>query len=91
MSDDWHRPCIKLHLHLLCISFYLLFHCSQTLNFGALLVLINCDHRCSFVNFEQNFPFQILKRAIESYPTLDEGKLKSELGVIYKRREFRQC
>ena len=44
-----------------------------------------------FAAFEQNFPYHVLKKTVESYPILDEGKLKTELGVIYCRKEIRQC
>ncbi|KAJ8025702.1 Zinc finger MYM-type protein 1 [Holothuria leucospilota] len=45
----------------------------------------------SFEKYNQAFPSQILKSTAESYPMLDESKLRSELSVIYSRCEFRQC
>ncbi len=66
-------------------------NCATRFQFAGHLVAANLFDSGSFAAFEQNFPLQTLKKAVESYPMLDEGKLKSELGVIYCRKEFRQC
>eukprot|EP00795_Rhopilema_esculentum_P005495 gene5495-673_t len=80
------KSCI---LHEVCdiiISF-----CCTRFHFTGHLIAANLLDSGSFAKFEKNFPCQILTQTVESYPILDEGKLKSELGVIYSRMEFREC
>ena len=69
----------------------LISNCATRFQFAGHLVAANLFDSESFAAFEQNFPCHILKMTVESYPILDEGKLKTELGVIYCRKEFRQC
>ena len=65
-------------------------NCATRFQFASHLVAANLFDSESFAAFEQNLPCHILKKTVESYPILDEGKLKTELGVIYCRKEFRQ-
>lgn len=56
--------------------------CSSRFQFSGHLVAANLLDSGSFATFEQSFPCQILENTVESYPMLDEGKLKSKLAVI---------
>eukprot|EP00795_Rhopilema_esculentum_P007342 gene7342-13074_t len=79
------KSCI---LHEVCdiiISF-----CCTRFHFTGHLIAANLLDSGSFAKFKKNFPCQILTQTVESYPIL-EGKLKSELGVIYSRMEFKEC
>ena len=66
-------------------------NCSTRFQFTGNLIAANLLDSGAFAKFEESFPCQILTKTVKSYPILDEGKLKSELGVIYCRKEFRQC
>eukprot|EP00795_Rhopilema_esculentum_P017770 gene17770-9443_t len=80
------KSCILGEVCDIIISF-----CCTRFHFTGHLIAANLLDSGSFAKFEKNFPCQILTQTVESYPILDEGKLKSELGVIYSRMEFREC
>ena len=71
---------MRYHYFIFCIRF----HCTGH------LIAANLLDSGSFAKFEKNFPCQILTQTVESYPILDKGKLKSELGVLYSRMEYRE-
>jgi hypothetical protein len=42
-----------------------------------------------FAEYSKKFPDSILHLAVESYPILNKNRLRTELSVLYERRDFR--
>lgn len=42
-----------------------------------------------FQEYEKKFPTQLFEQTTDVYPILEKGRLKTELGVIYRRPDFR--
>ena len=65
--------------------------CQDRFKQSGHLVAASLLNKDNFKSFSMNFPTQILKDTVISYPFFEERRLKSELTIIYSNDEFSEC
>lgn len=64
-------------------------HAKDRFSFTGHFSVTNLFVSEKFPEYDKSFPLNHLNNAVEAFPFLDRKKLETELGLVYKRREFR--
>lgn len=69
----------------------ILSHTKERFSFTDHLVSATLLQGDLFASYSHSFPTEALHATVKAYPMLDQGKLHTELSLIYENTEFRGC